>query len=263
MNKIRFTEHEKNIMTILWNSGRHLSAKEIRNSYKEPILAYNTIATILTRMLHKGMVDYTKGNGKSYYYYPKISRAKYYILTIKKGNNNRLAFLAIGLMVTLIGAAVCITHLPIFNSSTKDKELSHKSSNENLRAEKLKDERCETRNEKTYTETTANQEEYDIMENVIAIENDVDQLPEYPESLSKLHNSIKKHFREDFNEKCYARFLIDSEGDIIAVTFLGNNTPNLNIKVFLSEAIKWIPARKDSKNVASHVTIPLNFEHNE
>ncbi|MDE6634858.1 MAG: BlaI/MecI/CopY family transcriptional regulator, partial [Bacteroidaceae bacterium] len=50
---------------------------EVIARYEEPKPAYTTISTFMKILTTKGFVDYKKGNGKQYLYFPVISRAEY------------------------------------------------------------------------------------------------------------------------------------------------------------------------------------------
>ena len=54
-----------------------MDVHEVVSRYDEPRPAYTTISTFLKILTTKGFVDYKKGNGKQYLYFPVISRAEY------------------------------------------------------------------------------------------------------------------------------------------------------------------------------------------
>ncbi len=71
------TKGEMQVMNALWAAGKALDVHEVVSRYDEPRPAYTTISTFLKILTTKGFVDYKKGNGKQYLYFPVISRAEY------------------------------------------------------------------------------------------------------------------------------------------------------------------------------------------
>lgn len=71
------TKSEMQVMNALWSAGKALDVHEVVAKYEEPRPAYTTISTFLKILTTKGFVDYKKGNGKQYLYFPLISRAQY------------------------------------------------------------------------------------------------------------------------------------------------------------------------------------------
>ncbi len=65
------------VMNALWTAGKALDVHEVVANYNEPRPAYTTVSTFLKILTTKGFVDYKKGNGKQYLYFPVISRAEY------------------------------------------------------------------------------------------------------------------------------------------------------------------------------------------
>jgi predicted transcriptional regulator len=65
------------VMNILWSAGKALDVHEVVARYDEPRPAYTTVSTFLKILSTKGFVDYKKGTGKQYLYFPVISRAEY------------------------------------------------------------------------------------------------------------------------------------------------------------------------------------------
>ena len=70
---------EYDIMSIIWDTGRSVSARDIYDRLPEPKPAYTTLATEMRTLYEKGFVDYFKkeGEGKTHYYIPKVGRAEY------------------------------------------------------------------------------------------------------------------------------------------------------------------------------------------
>jgi predicted transcriptional regulator len=68
---------ERAIMAELWRSGRPLQAAEVQ-ALIDPKLAYTSVATVLTRLHTKGLVEREPtGTGRSYAYSPAISEAQF------------------------------------------------------------------------------------------------------------------------------------------------------------------------------------------
>ncbi len=71
------TRSEMTVMNILWSAGKALDVHEVVARYDEPRPAYTTVSTFLKILSTKGFVDYKRGNGKQYLYFPLVSRAQY------------------------------------------------------------------------------------------------------------------------------------------------------------------------------------------
>ena len=71
------TKSEMAVMNALWSAGKALDVHEVVSRYDEPRPAYTTVSTFLKILSTKGFVDYKKGNGKQYLYFPIVSRAEY------------------------------------------------------------------------------------------------------------------------------------------------------------------------------------------
>lgn len=80
------TRAEIQIMNILWNHGKGMTTHEIIEMYPEPHPAYSTIATFMKILSNKKFVDSHKldGGGKTYFYYPLVTRAEYTRLAMKE-----------------------------------------------------------------------------------------------------------------------------------------------------------------------------------
>ena len=74
------TRAEMQIMNILWDKGCGMTTHEIIDAYPEPHPAYSTIATFMKILTHKQYVSSYKrdGGGKTYVYYPIVTRAEYF-----------------------------------------------------------------------------------------------------------------------------------------------------------------------------------------
>lgn len=77
----QLTKAEEEVMQVLWKLG-HAFAREIRAEFPEPQPAYNTISTIIRILEQKGFVSH-EAFGKSYRYYPLVSRETYKKATMK------------------------------------------------------------------------------------------------------------------------------------------------------------------------------------
>lgn len=82
------TKSEMQVMNALWSAGKALDVHEVVAKYEEPRPAYTTISTFLKILTTKGFVDYKKGNGKQYLYFPLISRAQYTSRVMKDVKDN-------------------------------------------------------------------------------------------------------------------------------------------------------------------------------
>ena len=71
----KLTPKEEEIMKVVWQK-KQVFVKEIRAALAEPKPHINTIATVMSRLLDKGYVDY-ENFGSTYRYFPKISQKAY------------------------------------------------------------------------------------------------------------------------------------------------------------------------------------------
>lgn len=76
-NNKTLTRAEMQVMNILWGMGKAADVHEVVERYEEPRPAYTTVSTYMKILTTKGFVDYKKGTGKQYLYFPIISRAEY------------------------------------------------------------------------------------------------------------------------------------------------------------------------------------------
>ena len=79
------TRVEFEVMNILWDINHSACVWDILEHYEEPKPAYTTISTYLKVLYEKGFIDYfkNKGEGKTYKYLPKLTKAEYMRLTMK------------------------------------------------------------------------------------------------------------------------------------------------------------------------------------
>ena len=82
------TKSEMQVMKALWSAGKALDVHEVVAQYDEPQPAYTTISTFLKILSTKGFVDFKKGNGKQYLYFPLISQAQYTSRVMKEVKNS-------------------------------------------------------------------------------------------------------------------------------------------------------------------------------
>lgn len=67
---------EQRVMDVLWDCPDELSARRVLERLAERELAYTTIATVLTNLTRKGMVDRVAGV-RSWSYRPAMARTEY------------------------------------------------------------------------------------------------------------------------------------------------------------------------------------------
>lgn len=81
---------EFQIMSALWDINRSACAWDILDRFEDPKPAYTTIATYMKVLREKGYVDYfkNKGEGKTYMYVAKVTRAEYTRQTMKEMKKN-------------------------------------------------------------------------------------------------------------------------------------------------------------------------------
>ena len=87
-NEYTLTRSEMQVMNALWSAGKALDVHEVVAKYDEPRPAYTTVSTFLKILTTKGFVDYKKGNGKQYLYFPVVSRAEYTSRVMKEVKNS-------------------------------------------------------------------------------------------------------------------------------------------------------------------------------
>jgi predicted transcriptional regulator len=76
------TRAEEEVMQILWDIERGY-VKDILEGYKEPRPAYNTVSTIMRILVSKEFAAY-KSYGKTYEYFPLVSRDEYKSFYLKR-----------------------------------------------------------------------------------------------------------------------------------------------------------------------------------
>lgn len=262
MKRLRLTDNEKTVMEILWKSGRHLSVYDVLELYEDPKPAYTTVSTTISRMLHKGIVDYSKGKGKTYYYYPKISKAAYcYEQSHGKDGVRRLILLIVCIMFAFFVAAVCIRQLSLLLNigEPKPERIEDKEGQDRRRKATAQASPVTAYGSTAQPKASQADDSYAMR----SIETNVDQLPEYPYDIATLQAFIQKYFTEKYSGRCYAQVLIDENGKMIDITFIGRSIPHVRKEELLDSSKIWTPARKNGKSVATHIIIPLNYTENE
>ena len=73
---MKLSKAEEQLMEYLWKLEKAFM-KDLLNSYPDPTPANTTIATLLKRLLDKGVIGYTK-YGNSREYFPKIKKSDYF-----------------------------------------------------------------------------------------------------------------------------------------------------------------------------------------
>ena len=71
----QLTKAEEEIMQVLWDLEKAF-VKEIIDEIPEPKPAYNTVSTIIRILEKKGIVSH-ESFGKTYQYYPRITKEEY------------------------------------------------------------------------------------------------------------------------------------------------------------------------------------------
>jgi predicted transcriptional regulator len=71
------TKAEIQIMNILWEMPDGGCVHDIIARYEDPKPAYTTIATFMKILLNKKFVEYRKVTGKTYFYYPLMTKEEY------------------------------------------------------------------------------------------------------------------------------------------------------------------------------------------
>jgi len=82
------TKAEMQVMNILWSMGKAADVHEVVAHYDEPRPAYTTVSTFLKILSTKGFVDFKKGEGKQYRYFPVISKAEYTSRVMREVKDN-------------------------------------------------------------------------------------------------------------------------------------------------------------------------------
>lgn len=76
------TDSEFELMKILWESDRPLTAAEIMERLESKDWKITTVSTLLTRLCEKGAADFEK-KGRTHYYYPLLKENEYKVSATK------------------------------------------------------------------------------------------------------------------------------------------------------------------------------------
>jgi predicted transcriptional regulator len=82
-NMEELTKTEERIMQIIWKLKKTFVKDVIEELPDDPKPPYNTISSVIRILVSKGYVDY-KAYGKTYEYFPAISKAEYRRVRIQK-----------------------------------------------------------------------------------------------------------------------------------------------------------------------------------
>lgn len=77
------TKTEERVMQVLWNLKKAFVKDIIEAMSEDPKPPYNTISSVVRLLEKKGYVDYT-AYGKTYEYFPAITKAEYRKASFKK-----------------------------------------------------------------------------------------------------------------------------------------------------------------------------------
>lgn len=254
MRSQRLTKSEMTVMSILWKAGRHLTVYEVLEHFDEPKPTYTTVSTVISRMMHKGIVAYNKGKGKTYYYYPILSKAAYYKLNSSSEYVRKLVLIIICVMCSFIVAAICVKHMTSYISREKSIKQDNNDIVSSSSAEA--DKQLASEEHGAIDENIQNDRESEPL----IIEENVDQLPEYTCGIEAIQDVIVPYMVNGHVGRCYAKCLIDEEGNMVDVSFVGYDIPDIDKAELLRNVGSWIPARKDGRSVATYITIPLFYK---
>jgi BlaI family penicillinase repressor len=82
-NMEELTKAEERIMQIMWGLKKAFVKDIIEELPDDPKPPYNTISSVIRILVSKGYIDY-KAYGKTYEYFPAISKAEYRKIKIQK-----------------------------------------------------------------------------------------------------------------------------------------------------------------------------------
>lgn len=234
----RLSACERDIMDILWSSGRGMSANDVLALWEgDDKPSYNTIATHLTRLSHKNFVEHRKRSGdKTFYYSPVINRAKYH---------QRLALsMCLLVLVCLTVAAAVVVSLPVFRTwhtpkpSPSTHHLSPKSKQPSPPTQKP---------------------------------TPITQQPSLPAEFEGGDEGIQRFFEEHYqgeNEgRVYLRLLIDENGRVREAKAVMDPSTNPDLaaeaETIALQMPLWTPATEHGTNVASERTIVVVLLNDE
>ncbi|MCE2732178.1 MAG: BlaI/MecI/CopY family transcriptional regulator [Flammeovirgaceae bacterium] len=113
------TKAEDQVMQVLWKLEKAF-VKDIIEQLPEPKPAYNTVSTIIRILENKGFVDHTS-YGKTYEYYPIVSKESYSKFTVLNVLQNYFG----GSMQNLVSFFAKSENLSLQEIEALQKELSN------------------------------------------------------------------------------------------------------------------------------------------
>ncbi len=113
------TKAEDQVMQVLWKLEKAF-VKDIIEQLPEPKPAYNTVSTIIRILENKGFVDHTS-YGKTYEYYPIVSKESYSKFTVLNVLQNYFG----GSMQNLVSFFAKNENLSLQEIEALQKELSN------------------------------------------------------------------------------------------------------------------------------------------
>ncbi|MCU0351952.1 MAG: BlaI/MecI/CopY family transcriptional regulator [Flavobacterium sp.] len=113
------TKAEDQVMQVLWKLEKAY-VKDIIEQLPEPKPAYNTVSTIIRILENKGFVDHTS-YGKTYEYYPIVSKESYSKFTVQNVLQNYFG----GSMQNLVSFFAKNENLSLQEIEALQKELSN------------------------------------------------------------------------------------------------------------------------------------------
>lgn len=235
---LRLSACEREIMDILWSSGRSMSTNDVLELWEgEEKPSYSTVATHLTRLSHKNFVEYKKRSGdKTFYYSPAINRAKYH---------QRLAVsMCMLVVICLTTVAAVIVSLPVIRS---------------WRNSEQQDVPKPVPAVKQPAAVVA-----DTVE-ALPMEKDIRQQPSLPAEFEGGEEGIQRFFEEHWqgeNEgRVYLRLLIDKKGVVREAKAVLDPSTNPELakeaEAIAMQMPSWKPATENGAPVATRRTIAV------
>lgn len=236
---LRLSTCEREIMNILWSSGRSLSTNDVLELWDgEDKPSYNTVATHLTRLSHKNFVEHKKRSGdKTFYYSPLINKAKYHQrLTVS---------MCMLVLVCITAVAAVVVCLPVFKSWRNGSEQPI-----------IPKEKPTTEQPSMVTPDTTE---------ALPTEKDIRPLPSLPAEFDGGEEGIQSFFEQHWqgeNEgRVYLRLLIDRNGAVREAKAVMDPSTNpelaQEVEAIAMQMPSWKPATENGARVASRRTIAV------
>lgn len=273
MPKERLTNSELQVMNILWDMNHHASTNEVLERYDAPKPAYNTVSTILTRLSKKGFVAYSKQEGKTYYYYPLLTKARYALSLQPQYRYLRTMCIVGALMFSAIVVAVCISNSAFVQRIRESIEnilmpRGEEQATKHSVTNKHNDARPEPsmQDEVTVTMTKPKQDKTtDAATMQDDICNNPSQQPEFRGGDAALASFVSKNKTiTDRKGRIYLRLLINNTGMVKSAEAITDESTDMELA---NEAVRlaytmpeWMPARYEGKGVSTYIIIPIVFE---